>query len=125
MPRQTRVFSWHDGPVITGEQLAEARSRAGLSQKELAQLLRHGERTIQKWEKEGVHPAKEALVRARLGNFLATEGEPQPLATYSDWALLMEIGRRLEARAAKPADSDVDMDTHKRGRGASKIGDQT
>ena len=130
MPRhERRDHPWHDGgvrvPGITGPQLKAARRLAKKTQKQLADLLDHKERTIQTWERDGVHPAKVELVRSRLGNFLVSESGQQPLAAYSDWALVSEIMARLESRAAKLADTnDEPDDTHKGGRGAKDMDDE-
>jgi DNA-binding XRE family transcriptional regulator len=80
---------------ITGQQLIDARSRARLTQRDLAALLRHSERTIIGWEVNGVAPGKVALVRSVLGPYLGGEESNNPLAQYSDMALLAELARRL------------------------------
>lgn len=102
MPLQT----WEPSRVadpISGQQLADARVRAGLTQKRLAQLLRHSESAIQKWEASHVADGKEPLVRALLKEYLDDNGpaKPAPLSSYSDWALLSELGRRLEEARAR------------------------
>ena len=99
-----------------------------MTQTELAQLLRHGLRTIQDWERDGVTEGKEPLVRAALGNYLEKVGESPPLESYSDWALVSEIMRRLETRAAHLASRRIepgepDSQTPKSGRGARKLED--
>lgn len=80
--------------VITAEQLRDARVRAGFtSQQALAEALGVSVRTVTSWEQEGAHVSTraEARVRALLWP------SPAPLAHYSDYELLSEIGRRLEA----------------------------
>lgn len=81
---------------ITGAQLAAARSRARLTQRELAALVRHSERAIQQWEEGRVTPSKVPLVRSVLGPYLL-ENDTNPLAQYSNLALLAEVARRLDA----------------------------
>lgn len=81
--------------TITAQQLADARSRARLKQRELAELIQHSERAIQQWEINGVPAAKVALVRSVLGAHL--EGSGNPLAQYSNMALLAELAKRLDA----------------------------
>ncbi len=125
MPR-SRAFVWDSGSVpreITGQNLKDARSRLNLSQREFAQLLHHGTRTIVDWERDGVPEHKIAHVRAALGNALQTEGEQPPLEAYSDWALVSEIMRRLEARGTDS--SDTQRPRPKKGRGAKKPDDQS
>lgn len=80
--------------AISGDQLVDARNRAGLTQPQLAQMLNTSVRTIQKWEKEGVASGKEARVQAALGPFLSSNFNV-PLEELSNWALIMELGRRL------------------------------
>jgi len=96
--------------TITGRDLAAARSRARLKQHELAELLMHSTRAIQTWEDANVPAAKVALVRSVLGAHL--EGGDNPLAQFSDMALLAELANRLDAasgnrfistESAKPA----------------------
>ena len=93
--------------TITGRELAAARSRARLTQRELAELLRHSERAVQKWELgEGVAQAKVALVRSVLGAYL--EGnDNNPLAQYSNLALLAELAKRLDAADSSSRDLAV------------------
>jgi hypothetical protein len=87
--------------TITGRDLAAARSRARLKQRELAALLGHSERAVQVWEDHGVPAGKVALVRSVLGAYL--EGSvDNPLATYSDMALLAELAKRLDAAGRNP-----------------------
>jgi DNA-binding transcriptional regulator YiaG len=84
--------------TITGRDLAAARARARLTQRELAALLKHSERAIQSWELgNGVAPAKVPLVLAVLGGYFEGGREDNPLATYSDMALLAELAKRLDA----------------------------
>ena len=117
MPRKPAVV-WNSGFVaspISGQDLKDARSRLDMSQREFAQLLQCGTRTIVTWESDGVPPHKVPWVRARLGNDLVTPGEFLPLEAYSDSALVREISRRLEARGeVKPPRKP----RPKRGRGA-------
>jgi DNA-binding XRE family transcriptional regulator len=82
---------------ITGQQLIDARSRARLTQRELAALLKHSERTVIGWESAGVAAGKVALVRSVLGAHLGGEVGTNPLAQFSDMALLAELARRLDA----------------------------
>jgi DNA-binding XRE family transcriptional regulator len=108
---------------ITGQDLKDARSRLDMSQREFAQLLHHGTRTIVDWERDGVPDHKVPLVRAVLGNDLVTPGVLPPLEAYSDSALVREIMRRLEARG--PTDPPAGKPRPKTGRGAKKPDDQT
>lgn len=85
--------------AISGEDLKDARSRMKMSQREFAQLLGHGQRTVVTWEHNGVPDPKVPLVRARIGKHLDSGGERIiPLDAYSDFALVSEIMRRLETR---------------------------
>jgi hypothetical protein len=93
-----------------------------MSQREFAQLLHHGTRTIVDWERDGVPEQKWAHVRNALGNALQTEGEQPPLGAYSDWALVSEIMRRLETRGE---DNQTRKPRPKKGRGAKKPDDQS
>lgn len=80
--------------MITAEQLRDARIRAGFtSQQALAEALGVSVRTVTAWEQEGAHVSAraEARVRALLWP------SPEPLSHYTNYELLSEIGRRLEA----------------------------
>jgi hypothetical protein len=81
---------------ISGRDLAAARSRARLTQRDLAELLRHSTRAIQIWEDGNVPAAKVALVRSVLGVYLEGSND-NPLAQYSNLALLAELAKRLDA----------------------------
>src|SRR5687767_677705 len=90
--------------TITGRDLAAARARARLTQRELADLLKHSERAVQSWELgNGVSPAKVPLVRAVLGGYLegGENGAADPLSQYSDMALLAELAKRLDAAGSR------------------------
>lgn len=82
--------------MITGSQLRDARSRARLTQEELANLVGVTLRSVGNWERsQGVPRSQEGAVRAALGGYLDESLEGNPLASVSDVALLAEIGRRL------------------------------
>jgi predicted transcriptional regulator len=85
----------HQEASISGRDLAAARTRARLTQRDLAALLQHSTRAIQIWEDGAVPAAKAHLVRSVLGAHLA--GNDNPLAQYSDTALLGELAKRLDA----------------------------
>jgi DNA-binding XRE family transcriptional regulator len=82
--------------TITGRDLAKARLRARMTQRDLAALLQHSERAIQIWEDGNVPAAKVALVRTVLGAYLEGSND-NPLAQYSNLALLAELAKRLDA----------------------------
>lgn len=85
------AYPW---PVIDASQLREARIRAGYtSQKALADALGVSERTVTTWESEGGYVSTRAEARVRSLLWPA----PAPLSHYSNFELLSEIGRRLEA----------------------------
>lgn len=86
----------YDWPVIEAAQLREARIRAGFtSQAALAEALNISERTVTSWEKEGGHVSTRAEARVRALLWPA----PGPLASYSSYELLSELGRRLDLAA--------------------------
>lgn len=81
-------------PVITAEQLRDARLRSGYtSQAALAEALGVSERTVTNWEAEGAHVSTRAEAKVRALLWPA----PGPLSSYSDYELLSELGRRLDA----------------------------
>jgi len=81
----------------------DARSQMKVSQREFAQLLGHGQRTVVTWEQRRTRP-EGALVRARICKHLDSGGERIiPLDAYSDFALVSEIMRRLETRTPNRA----------------------
>lgn len=81
--------------MITGEQIREARKRAGWSQKALADKVGVVERTVGGWERgENAPGMKEPQLLAVLRDYLDTESEP-PLRSVSDVELLAEIARRF------------------------------
>lgn len=93
----------YDWPVIRADELRDARLRAGYtSQAALAEALNVSLRTVTAWEAEGGHvsPRAEAKVRALLWP------APGPLSSYSNYELLSEIGRRLDAGLRPRPDGD-------------------
>src|SRR6478735_8322516 len=82
----------YDWPMIGPEELLQARLRAGFtSQRALADALGVSERTVTTWERDGVSARGEGKVRQLLWP------APGPLSSYSNYELLSEIGRRLDA----------------------------
>lgn len=94
--------------MITGDELRDARSRAGLTQEQLANQLSTTLRTIGNWERgSGVPKNREAAVKSLLGDYLGDQPS-NPLAAASDMDLLAELGRRL-ARAERADEVSRDM----------------
>lgn len=92
------VNTWQSDGVISGAVLAEARLRAGWSQKQLAEKVHRDERTVQNWEAHQVPTRNEPLVRWALhGYFPDEQPDPDPLRSASTVALLAELARRLDA----------------------------
>lgn len=81
--------------MITGEQIRDARKRAGLSQAELANRVGVVPRTVGGWERGESAPgiAEQRLLEV-LRDHLARAGEP-PLREVSDAELVAEIARRF------------------------------
>lgn len=98
--------------MISGDQLRDARGRAGLTQEELGLRVGVSLRSVGNWERgEGVPRAKEALVRDVLGHNLTTGHDAgNPLASFSNLALLNELGRRLESTERREGGSDADAE---------------
>lgn len=95
--------SAYDWPVISAAELRDARLRAGYAtQAALAEALNVSLRTVTAWEAEGGHvsPRAEAKVRALLWP------APGPLSSYSNYELLSELGRRLDAGLRSRPDND-------------------
>lgn len=80
--------------VITGQQLRDARSRAGWTQRELASRVNVTLRTVGNWENARVPSHREGSLRAVLGRHLG-DAVGNPLAGFSDGVLLAEVGRRM------------------------------
>lgn len=94
--------SCHGDSVITGEQLRDARSRAGLSQEDLAKAVGVTLRSIGNWERgAGVPRNREGRVRDVLGDLAM--GEPSVLSGVSDMALLAEVARRMDRGGQRDA----------------------
>lgn len=106
---------------ITGDELIEARTRAGYTQKDLADELENSERAVQLWERNGVPRGKEPLVRAVLGFFILTPPDVPlpPLRVYPDLDVWLDIGRRLgfDHPVTNPGDgADTNLPTITPGR---------
>jgi hypothetical protein len=118
---------------ISGSQLAAARSRARLTQRELGALLKHSERAAQASLAVAWHRARSPWSDPFSA---ATSGKaPRTLSQFSNMALLAELAKRLDAAgsdrnyaetesvsATKPdvptvkQRSVVSVSTHARGR---------
>jgi transcriptional regulator with XRE-family HTH domain len=82
--------------MITGKDLRRAREARRLSRKQAAEILNIGERTLGRWESDGIPdsgiPAVEDFIDP------ARKDEPT-LSEASDAEFLAEMGRRLEKSA--------------------------
>lgn len=84
--------------MLTGDQLFAARTQAGMTQQELADVVGATQRSVGNWERaERVPKGAEQKVRTALAAYL-TEGSPQGsgLSEVSDALLLAEIARRFD-----------------------------
>lgn len=82
-------YAW---PVTTGDELRDARMRAGMTQQEVADALGVSLRSVGAWERSEVPPRQLARVNALLK---PAEAPAQPLAAFDDLALIGELARRL------------------------------
>ena len=85
--------------MLTGDQVLAARTRAGLTQQQLADLIGVTLRSVGNWERsEQVPRQAEARLRERFGSYLrADDAAPSTdLSSVSDALLLAEIARRFE-----------------------------
>jgi DNA-binding XRE family transcriptional regulator len=99
----------YDWPVITADELRDARNRAGYtSQAALAEALGVSERTVTNWEAEGGHVSTRAEAKVRMLLWPA----PGPLSSYSNYELLSELGRRLDRTVRQPDYSDAEGEGH-------------
>jgi len=94
--------------MLSGEQIRQARQRAGMSQAELASVVGVSPRSIGNYERgETVSRNHMPRIEEALSAFLGA-GDGSSLITASDAALLAEIARRFErgggdgARSAAP-----------------------
>lgn len=82
--------------TISGDQLRHARVAANLTQEELAELMGVTLRSVGNWERlSGVPRNQEGRLRSVLGGHLGGDTPADSLTSYSDMALLAELGRRL------------------------------
>lgn len=89
--------------TVSGDNIREARERAGLTQEQLAQRLGVTMRTVGNWERGATVPkSRQAAIRA----FLAPSEDQPGLHSASDAELLAEIARRF-ARAGKEQRHDA------------------
>lgn len=106
------AIAWESSYVMTGDEIREARERAGLTQAQLGKAVGVSLRTIGNWER-GETPVAPRM-QSRLLQALNAEHPSvrrDPLGEASDVELLAEIAKRF-ARTAEPderADAD-DLD---------------
>lgn len=91
--------------MISGPEFTRAVRRSGLGNKGVADLLGVGLTTVHDYMKAGVRPLRTDLVLQKLGAYLE---DGNPLAGYSNLALVAELARRLdrvteESDATNPA----------------------
>lgn len=95
--------------MLTGDQVLAARTRAGLTQQQLADQIGVTLRSVGNWERsERVPRAAETRVRAALSAYLE-ESSPSgglDLAEISDARLLAEIARRFDRGREERGDGD-------------------
>lgn len=81
--------------MLTGDELREARERAGLTQQQLGDQVGKAMRSVGNWERAPRVPdAAERLVRRAFPDWFGAPAAP--LSTVSDAQLLAEIARRFE-----------------------------
>lgn len=81
---------------MSGDEIREARERAGMTQADLAGRMGVSLRTIGNWERgENVPRGRMARIEDELGPFRREGGSAAPLVAASDVELLSELGRRL------------------------------
>lgn len=82
--------------MLSGEQIRQARQRAGLSQAQLASIVGVSQRSIGNYERgETISRSHMPRIEEALSAYLGT-GDGPSLASASDAALLAEIARRFE-----------------------------
>lgn len=82
--------------MTTGDDIRNARQRAGLTQAELAQRIGVSMRTVGNWERGDTPPDRYAARIAAVLNGLINSAERPSIEDYSDAALLAEIARRFD-----------------------------
>jgi|SRR5882757_2149632 len=109
--------------MITGKDLRRAREARRLSRKKAAEILNIGERTLGRWETDGIPEAGIPAVE----DFVDTERKIEPgLSEASDAELLAEIALRLEKarprerRSPPHADEATDSAYYRPRTGASE-----
>lgn len=102
---------------ITGDEIRDARERAGFTQGKLGELVGVSLRTIGNWERgESVPRSKAAVLRTVLGKYLDDPSDTAPrLAAATDSELLAEIAHRFSrtAVAQHATQADHDLAAHK------------
>jgi hypothetical protein len=90
--------------AIPRDEFLEMLTRADMTYAQLGRKINRHERTVSNWGgKNGGVPARYAAV---VRDALAPAGTPgNPLAAYSDYALLDELARRLR-RSQQPDNAD-------------------
>lgn len=103
--------------MLTGDQLFQARTSAGMTQQQLANTLGVSLRSVGNWERaEQVPRSAEAKVWKLLGNYLLEDQHPavsSDLAHVSDARLLAEIARRFELGRREVGSDDSSAPTSK------------
>lgn len=103
--------------MLTGDQLFQARTSAGMTQQQLANTLGVSLRSVGNWERsEQVPRSAETKVWKLLGAYLLEDQHPSvssDLAHVSDARLLAEIARRFELGRREVGSDDRSAPTSK------------
>lgn len=82
--------------MTTGDDIRNARQRAGLTQAELAQQIGVSMRTVGNWERGDTPPDRYAARISAVLDGLISSADSPTIEDYSDAALLAEIARRFD-----------------------------
>lgn len=92
--------------AIPKDEFLEMLTTAHLTYGKLAARIDRDVRTVSRWVEKGAVPDRyEQIVRKALAVDAEQRPVPGPLSAYSDYALLDEIARRMQARRTESQDS--------------------
>lgn len=96
---------------MTGNEIREARERAGLTQDALGSAVGVSGRTVGNWERGTTVPRNRLAKLREVLEMTTTPADATPLRDVSDASLLAEIARRFDAGRARKEEGEDNAST--------------